>query len=345
MNTCGNCKKVTTNAENLKCGVCFQVYHHTCTALTTTNFKKMSRDAKALWKCSACKKIAPKRSGGKSDSPCQDSQGGASSAEDSSALSTTPTTSPAGNSRDDFRAALREELPSILREIIAAEMAPLRDEISALKISVQFANTKYDEMKLLLDKRDSEVKELLTATSSLEKQLHDMTIRMVNLEQYSRESNIEIHGLPEFKNEDLPRTILKISEVVSANIEDCDILSCFRVAKLNRATNKPRSVIVKLRSTRCRDVILTAITKYNKGNPKEKLDSHAIGIGGESARVYVSEHLSPEKKSLHAATRIKCKEVGYKYVWIRNGQILIRKSDQEKAIRISSQGQLNGLRL
>lgn len=49
-------------------------------------------------------------------------------------------------------------------------------------------------------------------------------------------------------------------------------------------------------------------------------------------QIYVNEeHLSPDNKLLKA----KCREIGYKYVWVRDGKFYVRKTDGEKVIKIA----------
>jgi hypothetical protein len=119
--------------------------------------------------------------------------------------------------------------------------------------------------------------------------------------------------------------------------------ACFRVAKMNSDSNRPRSVVVKLRSARCRDSLIAAVQTYNRKNSNERLNTEVVGIGGEKKLIFVSEHLSPDKKSLHAATRLKAKELSYKFVWVRNGKIFVRKSENAQARLINSRHYLDKL--
>lgn len=109
-----------------------------------------------------------------------------------------------------------------------------------------------------------------------------------------------------------------------------------RVAKLDRDTGRPRTVIAKLRSPRHCDILLAAVQGYNKKNQEHKLSSHHLGLGGTKCPVYVAEHLTPANKSLHAEARRKAKESDYKFVWIRNGRIFARKNETSQALLIRS---------
>lgn len=66
-------------------------------------------------------------------------------------------------------------------------------------------------------------------------------------------------------------------------------------------------------------------------------------MGLSNLYIYIVEDLSPSNKALHAATRIKAKEKNYKYVWLRNGKIFVKKSDGSDYILIKNMNDLNKL--
>ncbi|CAH2097388.1 unnamed protein product [Euphydryas editha] len=76
-------------------------------------------------------------------------------------------------------------------------------------------------------------------------------------------------------------------------------------------------------------------------NENEKLNSSHLGYAGLKSPVYVVEHLSPNNKALHAAARIKAKEMNYKYVWVRNGKIFVRKNEGAELIQIRNKNSLS----
>ncbi|KAL4718051.1 hypothetical protein ACJJTC_018528 [Scirpophaga incertulas] len=68
-------------------------------------------------------------------------------------------------------------------------------------------------------------------------------------------------------------------------------------------------------------------------NKNEKL-YNTIQHLGDKKPVYVSEHLTPESKSLHAASRLKAKQLNYKFVWVRDGKVFVRKTESSSFILI-----------
>lgn len=105
------------------------------------------------------------------------------------------------------------------------------------------------------------------------------------------------------------------------------------MASVNKGSKKPRVI---LRSVRCRDEFYSAVARFNKSNPGNKLNSSMLGIGGISSSVYVAKHLSRANKMLHAAARAKAKDLSYKFVWVRNGRVFMRKNETSHFIHVKN---------
>jgi hypothetical protein len=68
-------------------------------------------------------------------------------------------------------------------------------------------------------------------------------------------------------------------------------------------------------------------------------------MGGDKKLVYVLEHLSPMNKKLHAAARHVAKDKNYKFVWIKQGRVFLRRAEADESIYIRNQDTLDKLKL
>ena len=59
--------------------------------------------------------------------------------------------------------------------------------------------------------------------------------------------------------------------------------------------------------------------------------------------IYINEHLTPNNKHLFALAKQKKIAANYKYLWMRNGRVLIRKADNSEIINIDSEEIINSL--
>ncbi|XP_063838176.1 uncharacterized protein LOC135087308 [Ostrinia nubilalis] len=198
-------------------------------------------------------------------------------------------------------------------------------------------------MKSEMSRLKTETSVLRDQNTRLSENVKELSHKLAVIEQQARECNLEIQCLPETLKENLLSTVLQLGRVLSCPLEEKDILSCTRVARLNPKSTRPKSVIVKLPSTRVRDNLLAACLNYNKSHPKEKLHSSLLGYGGDRKQIYVCEHLSPSNRSLHAQARQFRKDNDYKYLWVRNGRILMRKDDQSPVLWVHDTEALQAL--
>ncbi|CAH2107891.1 unnamed protein product [Euphydryas editha] len=209
-----------------------------------------------------------------------------------------------------------------------------------------FAHNSYPSISCL-KKECSEQASLLEAVradkESLLSKNDQLNTRVIQLEQQSRACNVEIHCVPEHKNENIMNTVQQLSKVIKHPIDDEKILFCAKIAKMNKTSPRPRSILVKFNSPRLRDEFLAATSRFNRNNA-DKLNSSHLGIASSKKEpIYVSEHLAPDTKMLLAAARRKSKEVNYKFVWVRDGKIYMRKSENSKYIQIRNHDTINNL--
>lgn len=252
--------------------------------MTSAKFRELD---KKKWQCPGCDNITKRNRGRNDDTPTrkQFEQPILPTAPDVRAPDASQTDGKLSEIiRIEISKTLRIELPKILKEALAVELAPYREQLSALSASVEFVAAQYDEINNKLISRECEITNLLSTNQQLREDVKDLATRLATMEQYTRESNLELQGLPENESEDLPKTILDIGKALAVPIDDKDILSCFRVAKMDSSSKRPRNVVAKLQSPRYRDALLSAASKYNRDNPKDKLSTSLIGIKDRGAR-------------------------------------------------------------
>lgn len=339
---CYGCCEYTEEDDRVICTepTCSLVYHYQCVGLKA--------GPHAAWKCPSCKANLPKSDN--TNTPVKyydDSFVNLRSGQQrhaAAAATTTPQDIKNYLTEARLRDILKQEMAGALRvtikEFISAELKSTNDLITGLTDSMNFFNEQFENMKVILGEHSNTISALKIENENLKSEVKDLSGRLTITEQLMRESNIEINGIPEHKSENLPNTIQQLTKIIGNPLEDSEILYATRVAKMNKDNIKPRAVVVKLSSPRQRDSVLAAVAKFNKANPKDKLSSTHLGFGGLREPVFVSEHLTPANKSLHAAARKKSKEVGYSFVWVRNGKIFARKDTTCQALLIRSEDTL-----
>jgi Baculovirus FP protein len=241
---------------------------------------------------------------------------------------------------------LRKEIAEMLDSKISSELQGIKDqllELKPLEASINFISEVQEDIKQQLSLNTVAIKNLQTDNMNIKSNLNTIQLKLREIDQQNRSKNIEIQMLPEQRNENLSIVFKKLCDVVSYPITTNGIISCHRVPKINNASSRPRNIVITMLDTNIKDDLLSAVRRYNKNKPNDKLNAALLGVSPTASPVYVCEHLSPDNKELHAATRSFSKEQNYKFVWIRNGRIFTRKNESSPPIHIKNREVLASL--
>lgn len=376
------CQKLLHSDEILKCQTCKKKYHYSCVSVSVTSFKDLTDQYKGSWLCPACSRpkadntntpirnapssgscsklstdnstdvgtdnnvtIRRKNTKSKTSTPSPECSTEARNVGRQEYIDDTPPAINLDHFRDIIHAEVQKAVTHCINTYLCPQLKEIRVEIAEYKKSVDFFSEKLEEFQKWHNNHVESFNTLTNDNSLLKSQVASLTQRISQMEQQARSSNIELQCLPESKSENLLTVVKKLGEVVKYPLTDDNILYCARTAKRNAESSRPRSVVIKLNSPRVRDNLLAACIQFNKINANEKLHSGLLGYGGSmKTPIFITEHLTPEMKSLHAAARVKAKEYQYRFVWIRNGRIYMRKTETSEYIYVKNMECLSRLR-
>ena len=198
-------------------------------------------------------------------------------------------------------------------------------------------NKKYEENNKLmtemitkLDILTGQNENLLQKNALLEKQLEEEKLERINMEERllkiinpiqikQRENNLELHGLTEKEDEDCSREVANVlSKVVS---EPVSIINTQRIGNKIGHDGKKRNrpILIHFQHKEQRDKLYT-----NRVNLKKL----------EGERLYLNENLPPNLSVLKGKANTIRKSKNYKFLWTKNGNILLRKNEGSEVINI-----------
>ncbi|CAG9789959.1 unnamed protein product [Diatraea saccharalis] len=342
--TWGCCTMDLDDSAFLQCAKCKHAYHTAC--LPGTYIDPATSDGLMNFLCPLCDKRKP----GKNDNtPIRfNSNAIMTRSTKRQALNSPPNEKPITNSEmQEIIKSMLMEVQVSMRNMITStlneEFKTFTDELKEVKESMNFMNIKYEEVR----KEQAETKErmkLLKSESDIAKaKLKDLESRVNYLEQNARANNLEIQCVPEKKDENLLNIIEELGKTINCKVTTEQLAYFTRTPKLNKDNDRPKSIIVQFITPKKKDAFLAAAISFNKANPNNKLNSSHAGIPGKMTAIFVTEHLSMSNKALHAAARRAAKEKNYKYVWIRNSRIFMRKTDNSPYLIIKSMEALQNL--
>lgn len=209
---------------------------------------------------------------------------------------------------------------------LSRTLSETNSKLNTIEHSLNFISSRQDSLEdrvFAIESKNVQVTELTGQVYCLEKKIS-------TLEQQARQCNAEISNLPEKKSENLLNIFESLSRLVDYSIKKSDIISIHRVPHADVKSTRPKNIIVKFTSRIMRDNFLSAY------RGKKGLTSETLGVSGPAHKIYCNEHLTLENKTLFRKCREAASQKNIKYVWVKHGTILTRKSDTSPVIAIKS---------
>ncbi|XP_054282063.1 uncharacterized protein LOC128999522 [Macrosteles quadrilineatus] len=304
MANCRICvKNVTSKQLKLKCNDCEGIFHAACLNFSKADVECVTTD-NLVWRCNDCS--ATRRKSLRFES---EASGGKLSMEDLMKVVM------------EIRDSQKDQEKSFNTAYEAMNLQ-LEDNNKALKAQ----NEQNEKLLKLIESITAENVELKNRVKFLEE-------RVDNLEQHSRVNCLEIQGIPQTPTEDVLSIVKEIGKAIDMKIDDTMVDTCHRLGSRQNDRNSPPGIIVKFVRRMDKEEFM------RKKRVKRTLSTRHIGRPDDHA-IYINESLSPARRKLYAMARTYRKEKNFQFLWVRNGKIFLRKSENETVKVITSQNDL-----
>lgn len=180
---------------------------------------------------------------------------------------------------------------------------------------------KYDEMLARLAAQEKDTKEIRKRLEHLEQSSHasgDATKKLEadlnELEWRNRRFNLEIHGVSAADNENLLEKVNSLATLIEVPVlSETDVTAIHRLPC--KAGRIPGIIVRYLRQS-VRDQWLDSRSKLRE----------------KKSKVFFQENMTSYNRQLLREAKDWAKVNGYKFVWHRNGKILLRKTEGDSVI-------------
>ncbi|KAL1446397.1 hypothetical protein WDU94_003576 [Cyamophila willieti] len=334
---CFECNgKLPKNGNQVHCHACNGDYHFKCTALSERSYKSMSKAEKIAWSCHQCivtthRLTAKKNSRKKSDSE-QDSD-----ESDMSEIEAEVGRKSRGNVNS--KGLNDKSIEQLFINFENKLWKKMSKKFNEMEESLEFTSGKIDEFtktmkaiqkKLVMvevenEKIRQENVELKTKVKSLEAGVE------ANAQLLGNTNKIEISGLPVSTNN--PKKVVAniLEKVNGEKVEESGY--GFDVIKLEKQTN----VVVHFESMIQRDKII-----------KKKRNERIFKLGeimntSDDSLIYLNECLTPYYAKLFTEAKKVKKDKNYAFLWVRDGKILLKKTEQSKPMRLMTMEDLGNI--
>ena len=214
---------------------------------------------------------------------------------------------------------------------IFSEMTDVREKVhqiqktnTEIEKSLEYIHNHYEDLKLQIMDLEKARDENAETINKLETQLQDIKLS-------SRSSTVEIRNIPSKENESVEEIINIVSQIgktIEFEVPASEIRDIYRLP------SKPgmnKTIVAEFSTVRTKTNYLSAARNFNKSRKlEEKLNTQVVGICGDKKPIYVDEYLPGSMKKLFLQSRDFAKKNGFRFCWISNGKILLRKGPESK---------------
>uniref|UniRef100_A0A1Y1LGC7 FP protein C-terminal domain-containing protein n=1 Tax=Photinus pyralis TaxID=7054 RepID=A0A1Y1LGC7_PHOPY len=182
------------------------------------------------------------------------------------------------------------------------------------------------KINLRLDAYSELLEKLKNENQNLRKELTSCALEIDKLEQYTRRNTIEIHGIPYVNGEDTYVLVQQVATALSVPVSKNAIDICHR---LRTQAHKPSPILCKFVNRYVKEEIIA------RRKVKRNLSTSDIGMTSGDT-IYVNENLTSCRRKLLFRARQTQKEIGFKFLWTKNGFIYARKDEKSPITEINS---------
>ncbi len=207
----------------------------------------------------------------------------------------------------------------------------MEEKIEKILKIVESTEKKIDNLAERVKKLEEREMELKAEIQTVKEENVTLKLQLENLEQYSRRNNLIISGIPTNQNENIREITKNLAKIWNVEIQNYDIVAAHRLY----SRTKIPDIIIKFNN---REKVVEMIKK-SKSN---KINSDKLQLE-PATPIFCSEHLTPYTKKILAYTKKLRQEGKIKYVWVKEGSVLIRVEEDMEAQKIKNEFELEKL--
>lgn len=262
-----------------------------------------------------------------------------------------------GNSKrvrleDDTEFDKLEQLKEEIIEMFSAIIAPLSSRLQGVEKSLHDIieqNTEIKSSNCEIEKSltflSGQIKDFEGKIVGLEKDCNttkasiaDLEERHELLDRTMRKTSAEIRGVPKRKKEnklDILNSIKNLMKTINLESATSDVIDVYRLP--SKETSSTSTIIVEFSNIFIKENFLRSTKQYNKDNKSSRLNATHLFPEEPAVPIYFSEYLTNKAKRLHFLARDFAQTEKYKFCWITNGRIFLRKEEGANYIHVKNE--------
>ncbi|XP_060855550.1 uncharacterized protein LOC132933357 [Metopolophium dirhodum] len=213
----------------------------------------------------------------------------------------------------------------------------MEKNIEELMKSVSFMSAQFDNISNKLDNVIIEIKnikieneKIVIENKRLSEEVDILKSKIDEIEQYNLGISVDITGIPKTQSENCKQIVEEIGKKTNTEI---DVIEAYRI---NTSISKRSLIVAKLAKLEMKKNLIRNV----KSN---KLTTQKMSNEWHKENIYANERLTKLRITLFYQTKVAATTKEYKFVWVSNGDILVRKNENSKIVKIKSSQDINNL--
>lgn len=224
----------------------------------------------------------------------------------------------------------------VVKEIISSELSPtFKEDFQSVKHSIEFMSNEFDSFKNELLKHKEDVNKLNKEVMTLKQENEKLKSEVAEMQGYTRKDSVVVTGIPETKNESVFEVFNKLSSVIKSPVVSNGLSTAHRLPSRGKEQIKP--IVFKFVRRQDKEGWLADFKQAaSEDNGGAGISTKTLCRSLAEGRVCAYQHLAPTTMELFRETKKLATQKGYRFVWIRDGKILVRKEEGEKPIQVKN---------
>lgn len=227
-------------------------------------------------------------------------------------------------------------------DLLSTHMEEVKLQNSSIFDTNRDIENSLEDMSHRLIAMQSKIDSLEDQRKVLVSQITNIDDKCEFLEKTLKKTSIELRYIPRAPKEDkhtLFNYITHLSQSLNISLEPADVRDVYRIPNTREPTKS--TVVAEFSSTLLKTRFLSSVREFNKTKSLKILN---VGIENNTLPLFVSESLTAKARRLHFLARDFARVEKYKYCWISNGNIYLRKEEGSEYFLIKNEAQLNSLK-
>lgn len=223
-----------------------------------------------------------------------------------------------------------EQIDNSFMADMKQEFIGFKELMNKVCASIDFMSDKFDNFNLRMQQIENKMvlyDKWHEENNVLKAKVDDLSATVQKFEQMKLVNNVEIYGVPEKNPDNIEQNLKQIAEAIDFELIADDVVNIYRTKK-NRG-DAPKSIVVSFKSQIIRDKFIAA------KNGKQVNTGIFDNTQNQKSNIYINEHLCGFYKKLLYDAKDFANKNEIKFVWIRDGNIFMRKSEGTKFVNIS----------